>query len=517
MMVQAQEEMGVGSTNPTDPHHTPTVIQLSTSEPQIKQKHRKTKRKDAELPQTSSPTTNIANEIVNEEMNDSLERAATTASSLEAEQESGNINMTQSKATLNQPSSIGTGSGVNKPRSDEDSLKLKELMELCTNLQNRVIDLENTKTTQAMDIDSLKRRVKKLDKKQRSRIHKLKRLYKVGLIARVDSFDEASLGNDAFKQGRIIDGIDDNEGITLVDESGNTFLSNNDGTSSRRNGCRKTKRKDDELPQTSGPTTNIANEIVNEEMNDSLERAATTASSLEAEQESGNINMTQSKATLNQPSSIGTGSGVNKPRSDEDSLKLKELMELCTNLQNRVIDLENTKTTQAMDIDSLKRRVKKLDKKKRSRTHKLKRLYKVGLIARVDSFDEASLGNDAFKQGRIINGIDDNEGITLVDESVENQGSLMIKKMTKLVVESLKEAKAEVIEGSSKRAGEELEQENAKKQKVEDDKESAELKQCLEIILGDGDDVTIDVTPLSSKSLTIVDYKIHKEEKKNHF
>ncbi|GKG42522.1 hypothetical protein Tco_0476820, partial [Tanacetum coccineum] len=36
-----------------------------------------------------------------------------------------------------------------------------------------------------------------------------------------------------------------------------------------------------------------------------------------------------------------------------------------------------------------------------------------------------------------------------------------------------------LVEGSSKRAGDELEQESAKKQKVDDDKETAELKQCL--------------------------------------
>nr|GEV73689.1 hypothetical protein [Tanacetum cinerariifolium] len=52
----------------------------------------------------------------------------------------------------------------------------------------------------------------------------------------------------------------------------------------------KTKRKDTELPQTSGPTTNIADEAVNEEMNDSLKRAATTDSILKAEHDSGNIN-----------------------------------------------------------------------------------------------------------------------------------------------------------------------------------------------------------------------------------
>nr|GEX75206.1 hypothetical protein [Tanacetum cinerariifolium] len=98
-------------------------------------------------------------------------------------------------------------------------------------------------------------------------------------------------------------------------------------------------------------------------------------------------------------------------------MKLNELMEVCTNLQTRVIGLEKTKTTQALDIASLKRRVKKLEKKQRSRTHKIKRLYKVSLTARVDSSkDEQSLGEDASKQGRKINDIDADEDITLVND-----------------------------------------------------------------------------------------------------
>ncbi|GJX76797.1 hypothetical protein Tco_0323608 [Tanacetum coccineum] len=52
-------------------------------------------------------------------------------------------------------------------------------------------------------------------------------------------------------------------------------------------------------------------------------------------------------------------------------------------------------------------------------------------------------------------------------------------------------------EGSSKRAGEDLQQESAKKQKMDDDKEKEELKQCFEIVPDDGDDVTIDATPLA--------------------
>ncbi|GKG58116.1 hypothetical protein Tco_0589727, partial [Tanacetum coccineum] len=50
-------------------------------------------------------------ETVYKERDDSLVRAATTASSLEAEQDSGNIIKTQSMATPNEAGSQGTTSG----------------------------------------------------------------------------------------------------------------------------------------------------------------------------------------------------------------------------------------------------------------------------------------------------------------------------------------------------------------------------------------------------------------------
>ncbi|GKD08369.1 hypothetical protein Tco_1188054 [Tanacetum coccineum] len=241
--------MGEGSTILTDPHDTPTITQPSTSQPQKTQKPRKPKRKDTQVPWPSGPTDIVADEAVHKKLGDSLVRAATTASSLEAEQDSGNITKIRCKATPNESSSLGTTSGGgprcqetmgdtiaqtrfenvsklsndsllargNTLRSDEDSLKLNELMELCTTLQSRVLDLEKTKTTQANEIASLKRRVKKLEKKRSSRTHKQKRLYKVGLTARVESSgDEKDLGEDASKQGRRINAIDADEDITLV-------------------------------------------------------------------------------------------------------------------------------------------------------------------------------------------------------------------------------------------------------------------------------------------------------------
>nr|GEY16701.1 hypothetical protein [Tanacetum cinerariifolium] len=61
-----------------------------------------------------------------------------------------------------------------------------------------------------------------------------------------------------------------------------------------------------------------------------------------------------------------------------------------------------------------------------------------------------------------------------------------------------------VGERKRKREGEELIQESTKIQKVEDDKEKAELKQIMETI-PDEEEVAIDVIPLTVKSLRIVD------------
>ncbi|GJY23269.1 hypothetical protein Tco_0396927 [Tanacetum coccineum] len=89
---------------------------------------------------------------------------------------------------------------------------------------------------------------------------------------------------------------------------------------------------------------------VYKELDDSLVRAATVASSLEAEQDSSNIIKTRSMAKPNEACSQGTTLGGNTLRSGKDSLKLNELMELCTNLQIRVLDLKKTKITQAEEI-----------------------------------------------------------------------------------------------------------------------------------------------------------------------
>ncbi|GJW53249.1 putative ribonuclease H-like domain-containing protein, partial [Tanacetum coccineum] len=76
--------------------------------------------------------------------------------------------------------------------------------------------------------------------------------------------------------------------------------------------------------------------------------------------------------------------------------------------------------------------------------------------------------------------------------------------------------RTDLVEGSLKRAGEELEQEITKKQKVDEDKDTAELQSLMEVIPNE-EEVAIDVVPLATKPPTIVDWKIHKEGNKSYY
>ncbi|GJY66504.1 hypothetical protein Tco_0468742 [Tanacetum coccineum] len=356
-------------------------------------------------------------------------------------------------------------------------------------------------------------------------------------------------------------------------------------------------------------------EAIHKELGDNLVRVATSASSLEVEQDSETMGDTIAQTRFESVSKHSNNSLLargNTLQSDEARLKLDELMALCTTFQNRVLDLEKTKTTQHNQIASLKRRVKKLEKKDRSRTHRLKRLYKVGLTARVESFDnEESLGGDASKQGR-IDANDADEEITLVSVHDVNVSAseevfattvdditlaqvLEEMKNTKpkkkgIVIQELDDIQAKIdadhqlaermqaqeqeelsiIEKATlfqqllekrrnhfaaKRVEEkinkpltkaqqrkimctylknmegyklkdlklkefdsiqEMVDRAFKRQKVEDDKETAELKQLMKII-PDEDEVGIDVIPLAVKSPTIVDWKIYKEGRKSYY
>nr|GEX03089.1 putative ribonuclease H-like domain-containing protein [Tanacetum cinerariifolium] len=184
------------------------------------------------------------------------------------------------------------------------------------------------------------------------------------------------------------------------------------------NPIRKTKRKAIKICQSSRPTTLVAYETIHEKREDRVERAATTASSLEAKQDNGDTRSQTRFERLSKQSHGPPLSRVNTLRSGKDSMQLIELMELYTTLSNRVLDLENVKDAQDLEIQNLKKRVKRLEKKRKLRTLQLNRRL---IKARIESSAKKSLGDqkDASNQGRN----DQDKEILFVQEDSETQRS----------------------------------------------------------------------------------------------
>ncbi|GKD09819.1 hypothetical protein Tco_1189504 [Tanacetum coccineum] len=500
MVVQEQAEMGEGSANPTDPHHTPTIIQPSP-QPQKKQKPRKPKRKDTQIPQSSGPTEHVADEAVYKELDDSLVRAATTASSLEAEQDSGNIDKTQSKATPNEAGSQGTTSGggprrqetmgdtiaqtrfenvsklSNDPllargntlRSGEDSLKLKELMELCTNLQTRVLDLETTKTTQANEIASLKRRVKRLEKKKRSRTHGLKRLYKVGLTARVESSRDEDLGEDASKQGRI-NAIDADEDITLVNDQDDADMFD----------VNTLAGEEVFVAEQSG---NVVEEVV------VVIDAASTIPVSAATITDVEVTLAQALAELKSA----------KPKADKVVIQEPEQGTTTTTPTTIIFVLKPPHDIGKgiMIEEPIMEQVKPMKRLKQIRLDE-----ELAFKLQAEEEEEERLAKEKSQQIEEANIAWDD-----VQAKVEADYQLAQRLQTQKQEELTDEEKGRLFQKVD---------DVQETTEVDNDQEAAKIKELMKIV-SDEEEVAIDAIPLATKPPTIVDWKIHKEGKKNYY
>ncbi|GJV39528.1 hypothetical protein Tco_1417968, partial [Tanacetum coccineum] len=128
------------------------------------------------------------------------------------------------------------------------------------------------------------------------------------------------------------------------------------------------KKKDTQVPQSSVPSDNVVDEAVYKELDDSLVRAAKTASSLEAEQDSGGGLRRQE--TIGD--TIAQTRSENVSKLSNDPLPARELL-----------------------------------------------IWRQQRPLKESSRDEEDLGEDASKQGRRIHDIDADEDITLVNDDDE--------------------------------------------------------------------------------------------------
>nr|GEW07031.1 putative ribonuclease H-like domain-containing protein [Tanacetum cinerariifolium] len=107
-----------------------------------------------------------------------------------------------------------------QPQSSQDAEILMDLLhtllKTCTTLTRRVEHLEQDKITQTLEITKLKQRVKKLERRNKLKVSKLRRLKRVGTSQRVDTSDD-NVMDDVSKQGEIIANIDADKDVTLKD------------------------------------------------------------------------------------------------------------------------------------------------------------------------------------------------------------------------------------------------------------------------------------------------------------
>ncbi|GJV34642.1 hypothetical protein Tco_1395042 [Tanacetum coccineum] len=344
--------------------------------------------------------------------------------------------------------------------SGEDRLKLKELMTLCTNLQNRVLDLEHIKTTHALEIKSLKRRVNKLEKKQRSRTPKLKRLFKVGKTAQVVSSEDEGRYDDA--------------------QMFDTDVFNGEEVIAEQDVVEKEVSTVDPVT-TAGEVVTTASVEVTEE-----EEQARLAREKAEEVKEANISWDNVQAMIEADRLLAERLQAREEEELTDKEKARLFVELLEKKKKHVAALRAQ------------------EKRNKPPTKAQKKSTMSTYLKHMAGYKQSQLKNKLFVE------------IQKLFDKAMTRVNMFVDKDTELVKESSKKAEVEMAqESSSKRAGEELEQEVAKTQKMEEDKEKEDLKQCFKIV--QDDEVAIDAIPLATKPAPIINFQIHRKGRNGYY
>ncbi|GJV84501.1 hypothetical protein Tco_1524399 [Tanacetum coccineum] len=460
-------------------------------------------------------------------------------------------------------------SRVNTLRSGEDRLKLKELMALYTKLSDKVIDLEITKTVQAKEIASLKKRVKKLERKTKSKTLGMN-LFKIGTSRR------RSLGEeDASKQGRNLkqgkhssifeesnfndEGFDADMDEVFKDVEGyaEQCTSYSTGVSvSTVEPITTTSVNITTAEPITPPTTTIVFEdedltitqtlvkmrsekskvrgVVMQEPSETATRP-TVPPQQHDPKDKGNGKMVKQENQLKKKDQIKFNEEIAKRFQAQIQAKLEEEERLAREREEdaNIVEWDNVHAMMDADYELAARLhaqeqeestieersklfVELMDKRKKhfarpkaeeQRRKPLNKAQKRNQVCtylkNIARFTHNQLKNKSFNE--VQKAFD--KTMSWIDSFIPVDSEVMKGNKDKA------EGSETRAEGSSKRVGEDLQQESTKKQKMDDDKEKEELKQCFEIV---PDDVTIDATPLSIK-IPIVDYKINQEGKKIQF
>ncbi|GJT91128.1 putative ribonuclease H-like domain-containing protein [Tanacetum coccineum] len=388
------------------------------------------------------PLTKVGDEAVHKELGDRMERAATTASSLEAEQDSGakihigwDVHASQtrfettSKQFIDPPLSRGY-----TLRSGEDSMKLIEIDEIFSKFaetHNVVAFLEKPEESDgfAEIIDFLKASSVSYALTVNPVIYTsyIEQFWAIAKVQTVNGVwqiqalvdkkrvvvTESSIRRDLH--------LDDAEGTDCLPTASNLKILARDGITPLFD-TMMVQPVEEIGEDSDNPTDSTPIPIIDQPSSSSQPKKDKPSKKVQRQEAEVPQDEAEHEESVPTPSNDPQASG-------EDSMKLTDLMVLCTKLQTQVLDLQKAKDAQAKEIAALKKRIQRLERRKISRPTGLKRLRKVGMSQRIESSeDQESLGvpEDASKQGRSIEDIDADVDVSLVDETQERQDDDLI-------------------------------------------------------------------------------------------
>ncbi|GKA03363.1 hypothetical protein Tco_0676144 [Tanacetum coccineum] len=467
-----------GQDNPLIPNPHPHLLNSTIKKPiivpssyQPKKTHKPRKAiRTTEISQSSGPINLVADETVYKEWEDRMERAATTASSLDAEQDSGSGPRCQD--TILGGADAQTRFGEQKEKRDVKESLCEELID------------DRSPFWKEIEVNA---------GNSNFMLHNLVLQVQVNVAEGV----REEIREDAFNQGRSIEDIDKDAEVSLVDETqgrsddaemfdtdaliGNEVFAEND----------MIEKDQDVIPKevsTVAPSTTLVTPPVITEIEITLAQTLAKLKSTKCKvviQEP-----VQSTATI-APSTIPKAKGITFRDAGENT----------------------TKTPTSVSSSSIKDKGKaKMDEPEVP----LKKKDQIVLDEEMARNLEAQIQAKLIEEERLAKKKEEEANIALIESRDNTQA--MIEKVVK---RKLKAAERNQL------VRKEQKQESSKRQRIEDDIEidehekaeeddEAEMKKHMEVVQDD-EEIAIDVIPLATKPLIIVEYKIVKEGQKGFY
>ncbi|GKA29464.1 hypothetical protein Tco_0715709 [Tanacetum coccineum] len=420
------------------------------------------------------------------------------------------------------------------PQSGKDRLQLTELMSLCTSLQEKVLDLEEAKTAQAKEIASLKRRVKQLEKRRKSRTLGLKRLRKVGKEVGAEKEvveKQVSAADPVTTAGKVVTTA--NVEVTTVSAPTTTIDKLTLAQTLIEIKAAKPKAVTTAATITTTTRPKARGVVVQEPSEFKTTSSSSQASQLPQVKDKGKAKMVKPEKPSKKKDHIALDEELALRLHAEEQAELERMQ------KEKVTQEEASRAAIIKELDSIQAMTKAdeqlaarlQDEEQEQFSIEEKSRMLVEMIAERKNFFAAQRAAEQISKPHTktqirnrmcaylknMGGYKHNQLKGRSYEEIQNLFDKAYKQVNSFVLIDLEVVKSSVTrtEGSSKRARDELESDKSKKHKIDkhveakkgDDQEGAEMKKHIEIVKDD--EVVIDAIPLATKPPMIVEYKIN--------